>query len=271
MTFLGANGQAAKYSLTYMTANDAPSSTNTPAVFLQASKFMGYEFTITLIKFNKQTNTISVSVKNTGIASTYHDFYITIQGQLSGSLKAMHPGDVRTVTVSTIDFAKLDITVSNWLTITSPKVPSMFTIPYAAATDVDPSATPQCTNNSQCTSPQVCNTSLQQCVDPSPPPECTSTADCPSDKTCDTSVNKCVVGGCRSNADCPAPGVCDTTKNQCVEPTVPSPQCTKNSDCDDGYICNKSNVCVIGNSAVGFTSILLIIMSTAFLALNLIW
>ena len=84
---------SAKYHITFMIANDAPSGTyGTASRFKEASMACGYHFVLTGLYANdKQT---AAYITNTGIAPIYRDAFLSVGGVRSGtSLKGLLPGD----------------------------------------------------------------------------------------------------------------------------------------------------------------------------------
>lgn len=91
--------QAAKYHLTFIIANDAPSGPfGTAERFALAGMAAGYRLRLTDCRTNgRQTQ---VTVTNTGIAPLYRDAYFAIGDVRSdSSLKGLLPGDTLTVTI----------------------------------------------------------------------------------------------------------------------------------------------------------------------------
>lgn len=90
---------AAKYHITFMIANDAPSGKyGTAERFKQASIFSGYNFALTALYANDK-GTIA-DVTNTGVAPIYRDAYLAVGGVRSKtSLKGLLPGETLRVSV----------------------------------------------------------------------------------------------------------------------------------------------------------------------------
>ena len=148
--FRGAGGQAEKYKLTYLLANDAPSSTTsfkpTPADFADAAVWMGYRFEVAVIMFDAAHDEVLISMKNNGVAPPYHHHYAQIQYPVNGStqtfkttdsLRYLEPGASTTVKIGGVNVAQLKAHIAtlpaaspSWLQIASPK--SEYSIPYSA-------------------------------------------------------------------------------------------------------------------------------------------
>lgn len=90
---------AAKYHITFMIANDAPSTKiGTAARFKEAGIFSGYRFA--LKGLYKNDNTTVADVTNTGVAPIYRDAYLAVDGVRSTtSLKGLLPGETIRVKV----------------------------------------------------------------------------------------------------------------------------------------------------------------------------
>ena len=86
---------AAKYHITFMIANDAPSgSYGTAKRFKEASMASGYRFALTYLGTNGRVT--AAKVTNTGIAPIYRDAYIAVKGVRSDkSLKGLLPEEER--------------------------------------------------------------------------------------------------------------------------------------------------------------------------------
>jgi len=84
---------AAKYHMTYVIGNDAPSgSYATPARIKEAGLASGYHFKI--VDFRVKGDSSAVRITNTGIAPIYRNAYVAVNGILSGnSLKTLLPAD----------------------------------------------------------------------------------------------------------------------------------------------------------------------------------
>ena len=84
---------AAKYHISFMIANDAPSGKyGTAARFKEASMASGYHFALTGVYANEKNT--AVFVTNTGIAPIYRDAFLAVDGLRSQiSLKGLLPGD----------------------------------------------------------------------------------------------------------------------------------------------------------------------------------
>lgn len=120
---------AAKYHMTYVIGNDAPTgSYATAARVLQAGQNAGYSLEVT--DYILKSNSAIVQVTNNGVAPLYHDAFVTVKGVRSDiSLKGLLPGD-------TIDCEVTGITIADdetpAVTITSDKLLEGKTIPYKA-------------------------------------------------------------------------------------------------------------------------------------------
>ncbi len=98
---------------------------------------------------------------------------------------------------------------------------------------------------SPCVGDQVCDEELKQCIASPPPPECTTNADCDDGLFCN-GPEGCVAGNCMPGAPpCSVGETCDEGEDACIAPPPP-PECTTNSDCDDGMFCNGAEECVSG-------------------------
>lgn len=91
--------QAAKYHITFMIANDAPSgSYGSAARFLNAGLATGYHFKVLSAETSGKLTRLSVT--NVGVAPLYKDAYFAISGVRSAvSLKGLLPGDSISVTI----------------------------------------------------------------------------------------------------------------------------------------------------------------------------
>ena len=103
---------SAKYHISFMIANDAPSGQyGTAARFKEASTACGYHFVLTGLYANKERT--AAFVTNTGIAPIYRDAYLAVGGVRSEtSLKGLLPGDTLLVYIN-------KVTSGNDLTIES--------------------------------------------------------------------------------------------------------------------------------------------------------
>ena len=84
---------SAKYHISFMIANDAPSGQyGTAARFKEASMACGYHFALTGLYANAEKT--AAYITNTGIAPIYRDAYLAVAGTRSEtSLKGLLPGD----------------------------------------------------------------------------------------------------------------------------------------------------------------------------------
>ena len=84
---------SAKYHITFMIANDAPSGTyGTASRFKEASMACGYHFVLTGLYANDRQT--AAFITNAGIAPIYRDAFLAVGGVRSGtSLKGLLPGD----------------------------------------------------------------------------------------------------------------------------------------------------------------------------------
>ena len=90
---------AAKYHITFMIANDAPSGKiGTAERFKEAGIFSGYNFALKSLYKNDKTTVADIT--NTGVAPIYRDAYLAVGGVRSKtSLKGLLPGETLRVTV----------------------------------------------------------------------------------------------------------------------------------------------------------------------------
>lgn len=130
---------SAKYHMTYVIGNDAPSgSYATASRVKEAGQHAGYSFEIT--DYILKNTSATVQVTNRGVAPLYHDAYVTVKGTRSAvSLKGLLPGD-------TIDCEITGVSIANDetpdVTITSDKLLDGKTIPYFADLDaIEPAPT----------------------------------------------------------------------------------------------------------------------------------
>ncbi len=93
---------SAKYHISFMIANDAPSGQyGTAARFKEASMACGYHFVLTGLYANKERT--AAFVTNTGIAPIYRDAYLAVGGVRSEtSLKGLLPGDTLLVFIDKV-------------------------------------------------------------------------------------------------------------------------------------------------------------------------
>lgn len=121
----------------------------------------------------------------------------------------------------------------------------------------DGSNPPQCTQDSDCPSGQVCRNG--KCETSQPPPQCTRDSDCPSGQVCRN--GKCETNQpppqCTKDSDCPSGQVCRSGKCEQGQ----SSQCTRDSDCPSGQgcvngqciaqrQCNQNSDCSAGQQCV---------------------
>lgn len=124
--------EAAKYHMTYVIGNDAPTGTYATAVrVLQAGQNAGYKFQITA--YSVSSTQAKVTVKNIGVAPLYHNAYVTVKGiRSTTSLKGLLPGNSIECVVSGLTITDNEAPA---LTITSDKLLEGVSIPYKAALD----------------------------------------------------------------------------------------------------------------------------------------
>jgi hypothetical protein len=93
---------SAKYHISFMIANDAPSGQyGTASRFKEASMACGYHFVLTGLYANKERT--AAFVTNTGIAPIYRDAYLAVGGVRSEtSLKGLLPGDTLLVFIDKV-------------------------------------------------------------------------------------------------------------------------------------------------------------------------
>lgn len=91
--------QSAKYHLTFMIANDAPSGPHgTPARFSQASMAVGYHFRV--LQCHTSRHATRLLVTNTGTAPLYRDAYFAIDSkQSTTTLRGLLPGETREILI----------------------------------------------------------------------------------------------------------------------------------------------------------------------------
>lgn len=117
-------------------------------------------------------------------------------------------------------------------------------------------ATPGCTADSDCKSPNVCNTAAGKCV----PPSAKNNAKCdpiegngcPTGQVCLSGVCMPPPGTCATNDQCPAGYLCVSGK--CQVDTKGQPGCSSNSNCPSGQVCvngtcKSQGVCNIPHAA----------------------
>lgn len=110
-----------------------------------------------------------------------------------------------------------------------------------------PTPTPQCTDDQDCPSGQVCIDGECVAATPTPIGYCTDNEDCPEGQVCVD--NRCVtatptqtpIGYCTDNDDCPDGQVCIDNRCTAFTPT-PIGYCTDDTDCPDGQVC-VDNMC----------------------------
>lgn len=103
---------SAKYHISFMIANDAPSGQyGTASRFKEASMACGYHFVLTGVYANeKQT---AAFITNTGIAPIYRDAYLAVDGVRSDtSLKGLLPGDTCLVYINKVSNGR-DLTIES--------------------------------------------------------------------------------------------------------------------------------------------------------------
>ena len=103
---------SAKYHITFMIANDAPSGQyGTATRFKEASMACGYHFVLTGLYANAQRT--AAFITNTGIAPIYRDAYLAVGGVRSEtSLRGLLPGDTRLVYVDQVSNGR-DVTIES--------------------------------------------------------------------------------------------------------------------------------------------------------------
>lgn len=103
---------SAKYHISFMIANDAPSGQyGTAARFKEASMACGYHFVLTGLYANKERT--AAFVTNTGIAPIYRDAYLAVGGVRSEtSLKGLLPGDTLLVFIDKVTSGS-DLTIES--------------------------------------------------------------------------------------------------------------------------------------------------------------
>ncbi len=111
-----------------------------------------------------------------------------------------------------------------------------------------PTPTPECTDDNDCPTGQVCLDGECVAATPTPIGYCTDDEDCPSGQVCVD--NRCVtatptptpIGYCTDTNDCPEGQTC--IDNMCVAFTAtPIGYCTDDDDCADGEVC-VDNMCM---------------------------
>lgn len=103
---------SAKYHISFMIANDAPSGQyGTASRFKEASMACGYHFVLTGLYANKERT--AAFVTNTGIAPIYRDAYLSVGGVRSEtSLKGLLPGDTLLVFIDKVTSGS-DLTIES--------------------------------------------------------------------------------------------------------------------------------------------------------------
>jgi hypothetical protein len=103
---------SAKYHISFMIANDAPSGQyGTASRFKEASMACGYHFVLTGLYANKERT--AAFVTNTGIAPIYRDAYLAVGGVRSEtSLKGLLPGDTLLVFIDKVTSGS-DLTIES--------------------------------------------------------------------------------------------------------------------------------------------------------------
>jgi hypothetical protein len=122
---------AAKYHLTFLVANDAPSGPfGTPGAFRRASDVLGYK--LRLCSFVHDGGAILVQIANDGIAPPYHDAYPALGPSRSpDTLRGLLPGAVRTCRIPLPAApGPAPLPQPGDLRIVSPKLPEGTTIPF---------------------------------------------------------------------------------------------------------------------------------------------
>ena len=116
---------SAKYHITFMIANDAPSGQyGTAERFKEASRACGYHFALTGLYANDAKT--AAYITNTGIAPIYRDAFLAVSGvRSSTSLKGLLPGDTLLVYID-------KVTKGNDLTIESDYILPTQTIQFDA-------------------------------------------------------------------------------------------------------------------------------------------
>lgn len=106
---------AAKYHISFMTANDAPNSApgfGTPDRFKEASMATGYRFKVISCRTNGESTELVVT--NEGIAPIYKDAYFAIgEVRATQSLKYLLPGEQKTITISAPLFDGKDLVIES--------------------------------------------------------------------------------------------------------------------------------------------------------------
>ena len=120
---------AAKYHMSYVIGNDAPTGKYaTKARLNEAGMNSGYSFEIT--RYQLKDNAAYVVVKNNGIAPIYHNAYVTVKGVRSNtSLKGLLPQETTECMVTGINIAAAE---TPEVTITSDKILEGKNIAYKA-------------------------------------------------------------------------------------------------------------------------------------------
>lgn len=103
---------SAKYHITFMIANDAPSGQyGTAERFKEASRACGYHFALTGLYANDAKT--AAYVTNTGIAPIYRDAFLAVSGvRSSTSLKGLLPGDTLLVYIDKVSKGN-DLTIES--------------------------------------------------------------------------------------------------------------------------------------------------------------